>query len=192
MRKIPLHSAKAAGRVALVDDEKYELVNQYRWYLWEETRPGRRNGGPYAVTNIKRNDKWTIIRMHTLLTGYAKTDHINNNGLDNQLHNLRTGPAPLNGANRRKGPRRANKTTTSPYKGVSKSSHPHRIKTWKMNISVNGRRQESYFALESDAARAYDAAAWKAWGSYAWLNFPEDYDMPPHLTKKRSKTCTDP
>ena len=30
MKTVPLRGAKAAGRVALVDDENYDLVMQYR------------------------------------------------------------------------------------------------------------------------------------------------------------------
>ena len=33
MRTVPLGGAKAAGRVALVDNEDYELVSQYRWHI---------------------------------------------------------------------------------------------------------------------------------------------------------------
>src|SRR5258708_9050696 len=62
MRTVPLHGKKAAGRVAVVDDEDYELVSPYRWHVLENPRPGRING-PYAAAGHSH------VLMHNLILG---------------------------------------------------------------------------------------------------------------------------
>src|SRR6266702_4883120 len=160
MRTIPLHGKNAAGRVALVDDADYELVMAHAWHVYEhayENRP-RRNNGPYAHANIRQpGGGWIKVRMHRLITGWPRTDHVNHDGLDNQRANLRPATRSQNGANQRP------KTGyTSRYKGVY---WPSAGPKWQAAIRVNGRpRKLGSFMVEEDAARAYDAAALAAWG----------------------------
>ena len=93
MMTVPLGGKKAAGRVALVDDEDYELVNQYRWHVREDARPGHRSG-PYAGTCLPGpGGKFVFVFMHTLVTDFPKPDHIDGNGLNNQRSNLRPATA---------------------------------------------------------------------------------------------------
>jgi len=69
-------------------------------------------------------------------------------------------------ANRRK----QKKMATSVFKGVSRWG---RLKRWIAQIQVNGLpKRIGSFDSEIDAAIAYDAEAKKAWGDYAFLNFP--------------------
>lgn len=167
MKTVPLHGAKAAGRVALVDDEDYDLVMQYRWFVKERQRP-RRADGPYAITKTtpRRGGGQVTIYMHKLLTGWPSTDHINHDGLDNQRHNLRPATAVQNGANRR--PVLGH---SSRYKGVGWYS---RHGNWRAHIRHGGRLHHlGYFAREEDAAKAYDVAAQAVFGEYAQLNFPD-------------------
>jgi hypothetical protein len=164
MMTVPLHGKKAAGRVALVDDQDYALVSQHRWHICEASRPGY-DGGPYAVTNLPRplGSSRAALFMHTLITGWPRVDHRNHDGLDNQRANLRPTTASRNMANSR--PRG---TGASRYKGVSWTGY-----RWRASIKVNGRIAHlGNFVNEEAAARAYDAAALAAWGEYAWLNFP--------------------
>ena len=163
MRTIPLGGKKAAGRVALVDDEDYELVSRYRWHVWELPPYG-----PYAAAGIRRTDgRQTTIKMHCLILGAKGIDHRNGDGLDNQRSNLRLANDAQNQANQR--PREG---CSSSFKGV----YWHRARQkWAAHITVSGiTRYLGLFAAEEDAGRAYDAAAREAFGAFAWLYFKED------------------
>ena len=65
------------GKVALVDDEDFDMLNQYTWY-----------GDKYAQTTIERKS----VQMHRLIMKTPRwmvVDHIDHNGLNNQKSNLR-------------------------------------------------------------------------------------------------------
>lgn len=165
MKEIPLHGARAAGRVALVDDEDYMLVSEYRWRIWEAAaRPGHGASGPYAVANYyKANGRRSVIKMHKLLTGNVQTDHVNGNGLDNRRENLRKATGSQNGANR-KGWGKSN------FLGVDWQSDAGK---WRARVKKFGvRRSLGLFATEEAAALAYDEAAREIHGEFARLNFP--------------------
>ena len=170
MKTVPLHGAKAAGRVALVDDEDYELVMRYRWNVRESSRGNRRSDGPYAMAPVKHGDTQTSIFMHNLIMGCTGVDHANGYGLDNRRRNLRAATNGQNMANRR-----PNVNAVSAFKGVTwkKSSAK-----WCARVRVDGvRRNLGYFSSEEAAARAYDTAALAAFGEFARLNFPDSVDV---------------
>jgi hypothetical protein len=82
------------GKVALVDDEDYEWLNQWKWCF---------HHAGYAVRTSIDKKKRTMILMHRLIIGtpqHMETDHINNNRLDNRKCNLRVCTASQNQANR--------------------------------------------------------------------------------------------
>lgn len=169
MRTIPLGGKKAAGRVALIDDEDFGLIAPYAWCVNEHVcdarrLASRRRCGPYAVARIPGGGG-RLVMMHKLITGWPETDHEDHDGLNNQRSNLRQVSHSLNLANQR-----AQIGCASPYKGVCLDRRSGR---WYAQITTNGKtRSLGQFAHEIDAARAYDAAALAAWGEYAWLNFP--------------------
>jgi len=152
-----LHGAKAAGRVAYVDDADLPLVSPYRWTVWESG-----HGGPYAIANINRR----IVKMHRLITGQAGMDHIDRDGLNNRRSNLRPATMSQNIANT------LSRGGSSRFKGVSWDRVNGR---WRAAITIAGQgRNLGRYASEEEAARAYDAAALAAWGEYARLNFPRE------------------
>ncbi len=164
MKTVPLHGKNARGRVALVDDEDYELVMQYRWWVQERTTPGHRSG-PYARTDAGKYPVRQALFMHNLLAG-PRPDHIDGDGLNNQRANLRPATAGQNGVNKRKRTR-----ATSRYVGVSWNRMQ---KKWHARITSEGlTRSLGYFSSQEDAARAYDAAARRVFGEFARVNFPE-------------------
>lgn len=161
MKTVPLHGKKAAGRAALVDDEDYDLVMQYRWNLAETRRPWTF----YARAGWRENGRVKTIRMHILIMGHAGIDHADGNGLNNQRQNLRIATPSQNVANT--GPRPG----TSSYKGVRLDRVSQR---WRAAICINGKCVNlGRFATETEAALAYDAAARKLFGEFARPNFPD-------------------
>lgn len=169
---VPLYGKKAAGRVALVDDADYDLVMQYRWYVWERTRSNGSIDGPYAITRSAIcGGRRQNLKMHRLLMpGALQVDHKNGDGLDCQRSNLRVASDSQNRGNERKRHSYNGRRTSSRFKGVYWGK---RERKWVAQIGVNGRhRGLGSFADETAAARAYDAAALEAWGEFACVNFP--------------------
>lgn len=162
VKEIPI----TRGKVALVDDEDYERVNQWKWYA--TVRP---NGNCYAARTIgghRRHDG--IIYMHSFImntpSGMA-TDHINRNGLDNRRCNLRICTNRQNHFNRALG-----STNRSGYKGVYFRKDTRK---WAAMLMLNKKHVcLGTFADPHSAARAYDAAAVKYFGEFAFLNFPKE------------------
>lgn len=147
MKKIPLNKGHA-----LVDDGDFALVSSLKWYV---------NDSGYALSTSTPR-----IRMHRLILGKKAskyTDHINGNKLDNRRVNLR---ACTNAQNMRNIP--AKKQNTSGFKGVTWQEDCRR---WKAQIKVNYKNiHVGIFKVKEDAARAYNDAALKYFGKFAWLN----------------------
>ena len=174
MIEIPL----TQGRMTQVDD-KFEFLNQYRWYALKYTTINRVRY--YAARNIHLNGIHTTIRMHRIIMetevgrSLLKTeeiDHLDHDGLRNTLDNLRIATKQQNQMNRQK----TNIETSSQFKGVfwrkNRSIWTARIKNDGKYIYLGS------FDIESEAARAYDTAAKLYFGEYAQLNLSEEYENP--------------
>ena len=154
MKKIELANNKG---IALVDDDDYDLINQYKWSLHVKR---------YAITNVKIDNKQVTKLMHRLIMNEPKNmqiDHKNHNGLDNQKNNLRIVTHQQNNMNAIK----INKSS-SIFKGV----RLHKISNkWESRIQF---LKKSYylglFKNEKDAAMAYNIKAKELFGEFATLN----------------------
>lgn len=145
-----------SGFSAIVDDEDYDNLIQYRWSLVK----GKRT--LYASTTINKK----IIYMHRLILGAPKgidVDHIRRYGLDNRRSNLRLATTRQNIANGSK--HIDNKTG---FKGVSRDK---RRTGYYATIGVNSKTLFlGYFQNPVDAAMAYNDAATRHFGEFAKLN----------------------
>ena len=155
MKEIRLTQCK----VALVDDENFEYLNQWNWHIT------KRKYSVYAIRRLKSIKKSKeVIYMHRLIMGTPKdreVDHIDHNGLNCQRSNMRNCTRGQNQSNRRYN----NKTG---FRGVhigSKNSF-----TAKLEHDGNTYYLGSFKTI-SDAARAYDKKAVEIFGEYATLNF---------------------
>jgi hypothetical protein len=156
MKEIPL----TRGKVALVDDEDFDYLNQWKWHC---TAFGYAARFDYSLGRKHP----ILILMHRLINrtpAKMATDHINQNKLDNRRANLRICTDAEN--HRNSGMRKDNK---SGYKGVYRARG---WKKWQAYITLNKHRLHlGYFINVEDAARAYDQKAKELFGIFAKLNF---------------------
>lgn len=148
VKEIPL----TQGKVALVDDDDFEHLNQFKWYALKDKNTY------YARRNISNGDgTQTTISMHreilgTIPTG-LQTDHIDGNGLNNQKSNLRVVTTRENSQNR-------HHSKTSRFPGVNfHKGKGHVKKPWQATIGINGKKAFlGYYSTEEQAFAAYKKA----------------------------------
>lgn len=149
------------GQVALVSDDKFEYINQWKWCA----RKDNKNGKWYAI----RKGFGKTILMHRVVINAGEgvlVDHRDGNGINNQSENLRTCTSSQNQANRG---RQAN--NTSGFCGVVWNKE---LKKWRAYITVSKRQIHlKYHSDIEDAAKAHDKAAKEYFGEFAVLNFNE-------------------
>ena len=152
------------GFVALVDDADYERLSQYSWCVRIDKRPGR-NEHTYAARYVGPSYRRKTIFMHSEVCGYARPDHIDGDGLNNQKYNLRPATRSQNAANRSK-----REGFSSSFLGVSWSTKSQK---WHAQIVKDGKRFHlGMFRDEVDAAQAYNLAADELHGEFARFNTP--------------------
>lgn len=158
MRTIPL----TQGKVAIVDDEDFEWLNQWKWHVVSRS-------AMYAARSMwKGNRKKLNVRMHRMILSVKNgmiVDHINGDSLDNRKSNLRVCRHANNMRNRK-----PVKGSSSRFIGV----HFHiPRKKWVASLSTGNKYYYlGIFKNEEDAARARDIKATEMFGEFAYLNFP--------------------
>lgn len=145
---------RAKGKVvSLVDDEDYDRINSYSWYI----KTGKYV--TYAKREIRINGKRCHVMMHREILGLPKgrnpvVDHKNGNGLDNQRNNLR---ATTNSVNRMNS--LLNRNNTSGVRGVT--WYP-KYNKWAVVIQTNKEKVFcGYHEDITEAAKAYRQALGK-------------------------------
>lgn len=146
------------GFKAIVDDEDYEYLNQFKWYVVKGQKT------KYAV---RYESPGKALLMHREILSATNPsefiDHINTNGLDNRKLNLRFCTQAENQRNRGK-----QRNNTSGFKGVFWNKG---VCKWIPAIRVDGRMIAlGCFDCKIQAAKAYNAAALKYHGEFAYLN----------------------
>jgi hypothetical protein len=180
-RLIPL----TKNDVTMVPNQCHEKLMEFNWYSMTTC------GIKYAARSSRKNEggeKRRAILMHRFIWEMVNgpipegkmIDHIDGDGLNNTLENLRLCNLSQNGAN-------APKKTSSGqmYKGICPIG-----KKWEARICVA--RRQIYlgcFDSEIEAARAYDLAALHLQGEFASLNFPNRlYPIQPTIRRENNTT----
>lgn len=154
------------GQVAIIDAHLADWLLTHRWRALRNCRTW------YALRTANRHQVLYMHRMiweqeHGPIPEGLRVDHVNRDGLDNRLINLRLATPAQNCANAR-----TRQGCSSRYKGVGWNKSAG---AWRARIYY--RRREyvlGRFEREEEAARAYDAAAVAVYGPYARLNFPAE------------------
>ena len=146
------------NQFALVDNEDFEWLNQWKWYAYKT------NYSYYVRRNGYNKGKQITICMHRVVVKakkYQEVDHKDRNGLNNCKANLRICTRQQNRMN-------SVGWGSSIFKGVS--WHKHR-KRWSARIGANGKlKYMGLFDKEIEAAKAYNEEATKQFGAFARLN----------------------
>lgn len=150
------------GTEFIIDKEFVDMVAPYAWMIHK----ARTNKYVYS---FDKNNNNKIFRLHRMLM-FARDgeiiDHINHNGLDNRLENLRFVNSSQNSVNRGIKPR-----SNSGYYGVSWEKRKKRYGAYFCHNYKHiwvGR-----FKSAKAAAIARDKMIIEYHGDYATLNFPE-------------------
>lgn len=155
------------GAVAIVDDDDYEHLAQFKWHL--------HNAG-YAVTTIKGKKEY----MHRIILSAKKgdvVDHANHNTLDNRKENIRICTHRENLRNSR------NFGGRSKYRGVTEYKRS-KYKWAAKIVTEEGTVNIGYYRTEIEAAYAYDLAAKEHFGEFALLNGVEVENFVPYKSTR--------
>lgn len=148
----------ASGEYTLVDVADYPYLSQFKWHRVCKPYYAAGRKSSYKKGNGRQR---TILMHREILVAKPRqhVDHINHKPLDNRRKNLRIATHSQNMANRR---------TFRKYKGAhrrSSGNYQALIRVAKKLIPLGT------FPTEKEAAKAYDRAAKKYFGKYAYLNF---------------------
>lgn len=141
---------------AIFDACDFDYLNQWNWV----------SDGEYAKKNIRINGNNKSLFMHRIILGTPEdkfTDHINGDGFDNRMSNLRVCTKKENAFNR------INHWGKScDFKGVQK-----RFGNYMARIVINRKLIcMGTYKTALEAAVVYDKKAKEVFGEFAALNFP--------------------
>ena len=151
------------GQVAFVDDEDFDLLNQWKW----QARFNKGSNSYYASRYIGGRGNRKYVAMHRVVMNAADTeivDHIHHNTLDNRKSELRIVNKSLNGIN-----------TTASNKGIYWDKQASKFKA---QMKCAGKVIDlGFFDTVEEAINKRDEYSKKLFESYA--NYINNFSPPP-------------
>lgn len=149
------------GKLALVSDEDFERVNQFKWYAYL----GQHDVW-YAMRDDRTGRRRKAILMHRFILGLSNSeiwvDHRDRDGLNNQRENLRVCTRRQN---------KQNSVSHSRSRGRFKGTRLTKYGTWRAMITIDGKRRSfGSYPTEEEAAAAYNDAANRYFGEFSRPN----------------------
>lgn len=161
------------GNLTLIDDEDEDLA-KFVWYAAVTRKSGNKWA---AVRNNNQAKKQSPVYMHRVimerklnrkLRSDEAVDHINRDNLSNILDNRRCNLRIVTNRQNCQNQSKCLTPKSSKFKGVNWDKKSLK---WRARIQVNGRSISlGFFADETDAAKAYDEAAYQHFGEFAKTN----------------------
>lgn len=159
MKKIDVSTPKFPNTFALVDDQDFDFLSQWKWYRHGDGRKGY----------VQRRESGRTISMHRVILGATDgefVDHRDGDGLNNQRSNLRICNLRDNARNIRKTSNRKSSRFLGVHFDRARKAFVGQVRVMRKLVWF-GR-----FQAEEEAAIARDAAAILHHGEFASLNFP--------------------
>lgn len=154
MKEIRFHGKLGEGKVMLVDEEDFEMVSRYKWYL----STSKNKSFFYAKCYLNVNGKVKNVYAHRMIVNAPIgmiVDHKNHNGIDNRKSNLRVCTVRDNARNRF-----GLKTNKSGMKGV------HKVVRKKDGVKYVSAITLGTFDTPEEAQAAYIKAAKMIFGDF--------------------------
>ena len=148
-----------SGEYVRVDEEDYERLSHYSWYLFKSEK------WKYAIRTECKNGTQKTIYMHREIMGVTDpkvyVDHRDHDGLNNLRSNLRISDNRFNQYNVGK-----KSTSKQKYKNIRQLDENR----WQVRIRTpKGKRVERVVYSEEDAVKLYNELALKYHGEFAYL-----------------------
>ena len=151
MKEIPL----TQGKAALVDDEDFDYINQWKWHFHRTGYAARGYNKKYMHRVILERYNFNLGQRYI-----NEIDHINHNGLDNRKSNLRLATISQNQQNSQ-----IKRNNKSGYKGVVFRKDANK---WRAQIGFNEKTFcLGYFNNPKSAAQSYNKKAKELFGQFA-------------------------
>jgi hypothetical protein len=150
------------GKVALVDDEDFDYLNQWKWTASKHSHT------IYAIRDVwqKGQNKGKRIYMHREILETPQdleVDHKDNNGLNCQRNNIRNCTHCQNQHNQK-----TSKNNKTGFKGICFNKHARK---YMVQLALNGKTiYGGIYANIKEAAIAYNRLAETNHGEFAKLN----------------------
>ena len=164
MKEIPL----TQGKVALIDDEDFELIYPYSWVACKTDKKWYARARVPNSLNTGKTGK--LISMHRFLMKAGKgeeVDHKDGNGLNNTRDNIRKSTSSQNKWNSK------DRGSNSGFKGVYFDKPRKRYQAYITKFRK--RTLLGRYLNAKDAALAYDRAAVREFGQFSKLNLPNQF-----------------